>query len=270
VYASHDGGVRFEPASEGLAVRHVRALAMAPDGRLIAGTEPAALFSRAPGEPWCEATEVAALRERHAWWLPYSPEAGCVRDLTFQASRAYAAVEVGGVLRSDDGGRSWGLAPGSDGRPAFERPPAGRVYPDVHSVAVHPSSSERVYAATADGLYASDDGGARWERRGEGCYARGLWLDPEDPDRLLLGAADDVRRKQGRIERSRDGGRTRSRDAGAEGPWPTAMVERFAVLPGGLAAIRNDGQLLELPAGAERWIPVPLDGRRVRDACGLA
>ena len=69
-------------------------------------------------------------------------------------------MEVGGVLRSDDGGESWQLAGGSSGDPSLDDPslgeaPAPQVYPDVHSIAVHPSSPDLVYAPTGAGFYAS-------------------------------------------------------------------------------------------------------------------
>ena len=86
-------------------------------------------MSRDGARTWQEATEVARLRDRHNWYLPYSPAAGCVRGFAFHGDRLFAAVEVGGVLRSDDGGAHWDLAPGSDGMPRFGRPATGHVSP---------------------------------------------------------------------------------------------------------------------------------------------
>jgi photosystem II stability/assembly factor-like uncharacterized protein len=178
----------------------------------------------------------------------------------------YAAVEVGGLLRSDDGGRRWRLAGGSDGVPTFGEPASGTIHPDVHAVHVHPSSADHVLAATAGGLFVSTDGGDRWERQTPVCYTRDLWVDPADPDHIVLGVATRVGDKQGRIERTRDGGRTWARDAGAEGPWPAAMVERFAVTADALVAVRSDGRVLEQRAdGPWRDVDGIADG--VRAAC---
>ena len=54
-------------------------------------------------------------------------KAGCkvaILDLQEERGKALAA-EVGGVLRSDDKGETWQLAPGSPGRLVY-RPPAGQ------------------------------------------------------------------------------------------------------------------------------------------------
>ena len=126
IFRSDDDGRSWREASTSLSQRHVRWLAYHPDisDLEFAGTEPASIFtSRDGGNSWQECAEVAKLRAQHRWFLPYSPEAGCLRGFAFHGSRAYAAVEVGGVLRSDDGGASWQLAEGSDGNPDLDGPP---------------------------------------------------------------------------------------------------------------------------------------------------
>jgi photosystem II stability/assembly factor-like uncharacterized protein len=257
VYRSDDGGKTFAEASDGLAVRHVRWLAYHPDVSdfELVGTEPAGIFVSHDGAgSWRECAEVAALRDKHGWWLPYSPEAGCVRGFAFHDKRAYAAVEVGGVLRSDDGGGSWRLADGSSGNPVFEMPPEREVFSDVHWVAAHPASPELVYAATAEGLYRSTDGGATWTASHAGSYCRAVWVDPGDPDHLVLSPADSVARKNGRIEESRDGGKSWERASeGLDLPWPDRMVERFLQIGDELFAVTNDGRAYVEPAGTWQW-----------------
>jgi photosystem II stability/assembly factor-like uncharacterized protein len=195
---------------------------------------------------------VAQLRDKHGWWLPYSPEDGCVRGFTVhETGRAYASAEVGGVLRSDDGGRTWDLAPGSGPDPRNFQPPAPLVHPDVHSIGVHPSSADLVTAPTGGGLYRSHDGGAAWTLLYP-CYCRAVWVDPADAARIVLGPADGVSRG-GRIEASRDGGRT-WQTAGAPGaPWPRHMVERFLQVGEELLALLSNGALLAAPLETLAW-----------------
>ncbi len=247
VFRSEDGGETWHEASTGLAIRHVRWLGYHPDVSDLefVGTEPAGIFVSQDGAAsWRECCEVGRLRDEHAWFLPYSPEAGCVRGVAFHGDRAYAAVEVGGVLRSDNAGESWRLAGGSPGEPTFDIPPAPLVFADVHWVAAHPASSDFVFAATAEGLYLSVDGGDRWTVTHAGSYCRAVWVDPADPDHIVLGPADSVARKNGRIEESRNGGQSwEPASEGLDLPWPDRMVEHFAQLGDTLFAVTNDGCL---------------------------
>jgi photosystem II stability/assembly factor-like uncharacterized protein len=88
----------------------------------------------------------------------------------------YLDIHVGGIVRTRDGGRTWEAV--NNG-----------LEEDVHQVATHPSKPERVYAATADGFYLSEDEGATWQRRNEGVtnlYCRGIAVHPKNPDIILV------------------------------------------------------------------------------------
>ena len=255
VFRSDDRGQTWREASAGLTLPHVRWLAYHPEvsDREFAGTEPAGIFvSHDGGANWRECPEVSALRAKHRWSLPYSPEAGCVRGFAFHGTRGYAAVEVGGVLRSDDGGETWRLAEGSDGNPDLDGPPEPFVYPDVHSIAIHPSSPDMVFAPTGGGFYGSTDGGRTWAYLYD-CYCRAVWLDPADPDHLVLGPADGVD-SNGRIEVTHDGGQTwQPASNGLSVPWRRGMVERFTQVGEELLAVLANGQLLAAPLATLEW-----------------
>jgi photosystem II stability/assembly factor-like uncharacterized protein len=265
VFRSDDEGVNWVEASQDLSHRHIRWLAYHPDisDLEFVGSEPAAIFfSRNGGNSWQECGEVAGLRDQHRWFLPYSPEAGCVRGFAFHGERGYAAVEVGGVLRSDDNGRNWQLAEGSDGNPNLAGPPAPFIYPDVHSIYVHPSSPDLVDAPTGGGFYRSVDGGKTWELLYD-CYCRSVWTDPSDPAHLILGPADHVN-SGGRIEESRDGGRTwNMASAGLNVPWRRHMVERFTQIGSELFAVLSNGEVLSTQFPAVEWSQIFQDVKSV-------
>lgn len=256
VQRSDDGGKSWRSVNKGLHISHVRWLAYHPDVSDLefAGTEPAGIFvSRDGAESWQDKPEVGRLRDEHEWFLPYSPEAGCVRGFAFQGGRIYAAVEVGGLLASDDQGRNWQLVPGSDGVPRFGRPQSDFIHPDVHSVAIHPTAAEMVYAPTGGGFYLSEDNGRTWELRYDNCYCRAVWVDPEDPQHLVLGPASSVSRN-GRIEETHDAGRTWSTiQQGTDAPWSHHMVERFHQIGDHLFAVLSNGHLLVSEIGRWRW-----------------
>ncbi|MGZ9236099.1 MAG: WD40/YVTN/BNR-like repeat-containing protein, partial [Anaerolineales bacterium] len=221
IFRSDDAGQTWKEAGDGLTDRHVRWMVFHPDvsNLVLAGTEPANIFrSQDNGDSWRACPEVAQLRDQFRWSLPYSPEAGCVRGFAFHGSRVYAAVEVGGVLISEDTGETWRLAEGSDGKPNLAGPPEPFVYPDVHSLEVHPASRDFVYAPTGGGFYRSNDGGKTWKLFYD-CYCRAVWVDPQNPEHIILGPADGVDRN-GRIEESRDGGQSWSpASSGLQVPW---------------------------------------------------
>jgi photosystem II stability/assembly factor-like uncharacterized protein len=265
VFRSDDLGHTWQAASAGLTHRHVRWMAFRPeisDFELV-GTEPAAIFiSRDGAETWRECPEVGQLRDQRRWSMPYSPEAGCVRGFAFHGQRAYAAVEVGGALRSDDGGLTWRMA----SEVGYREP---LVNPDVHSIATHPSSPDLVFAPTAGGFYRSADGGASWARRYV-CYCRAAWIDPDDPDHIIFGPADSVDRN-GRIEETHDGGRTWAvASSGLAVPWRRYMVERFVQVGEELLAILSKGELLAASLATLEWRRILPENAGVAAATAMA
>ncbi|MBN1261160.1 MAG: hypothetical protein JXB35_10815 [Anaerolineae bacterium] len=254
LFHSGDLGRSWRPAGEGVTIQHARWLAYHPDigGRAFLGTEPAAIFvTTDEAQTWRICPEVAELRDEHSWYLPYSPEAGCVRGFAAHGDRVYAAVEQGGLLRSDDQGATWQPVIGSLPDPRAARP-EGFIHPDVHSVLVRSSSPDRVLASTGGGLYFSMDGGAVWEQLYD-CYCRAAWMDPQDINHIIFGPADSVDEK-GRIERTLDGGKTWSATAiGIQVPWPKHMVERLVQIGPELIAVLSNGHLLSALSNILAW-----------------
>lgn len=258
VLRSDDLGLSWKQASAGLDERLVRWMAYHPDitDFELAGTEPAGIYiSRDGARSWRVCSEVTRMRAAYNWSLPYSPRAGCVRGFAISGSRAYAAVEDGAVLVSDDGGEKWTLAKGSRGRPDHH-PDSGFIHSDVHSIAVHPNSLERVYAPTGGGLYTSRDGGRTWSLIYGHCYCRAVWLDPTLDGHLLLGPADGVD-YNGRIEESLDDGQNwQAASSGLSVPWRNTMVERFTIIDPELLAILSNGEVWAARQPKFEWQPI--------------
>jgi hypothetical protein len=169
-----------------------------------------------------------------------------VRSLTATADGAalLANVHVGGIVRSEDGGRSW--------HPTIE------VDADVHEVRGHPSVGAVVMAAAAVGLCVSRDGGRAWDVVVDGLhatYARAVAFDGDD---VLVSASDGPFTRRSAIYRGLAGGRLhRERDGLPE--WLEGNVDtRCLAASTGRAALADGSGSVWVkaqPVGGEtgRW-----------------
>jgi photosystem II stability/assembly factor-like uncharacterized protein len=182
VWRSADGGATWEDCR--LPVPEVFSVAVsAADGAVYAGCEPSMLFrSRDGGGSWEELTALRSIPSAPAWSFPPRPWTSHVRWIApspHDALLLLVGIELGGVMRSDDGGLSW-----DDHRPGAQR--------DAHALAWHPRDAGRAYEAAGGGAAWSFDAGASWRPADEGRdrhYAWALAVDPDDPDRWYVSAS---------------------------------------------------------------------------------
>src|SRR5919198_708211 len=191
VYAGRGEGGGRRPADAGgswvdcaLPEPGVFSLAVsAADGAVYAGTEPSRLFrSDDRGESWRELEALLELPSRPRWSFPPRPWTSHVRWIApspHDADLLLVGIELGGLMRSTDGGRTW-----QDHRPGAQR--------DVHSLAWHPRVEGRAYEAGGGGAAWSRDRGETWSPADEGRDRHYTWsvaVDPEDPDVWYLSAS---------------------------------------------------------------------------------
>jgi hypothetical protein len=157
----------------------------APGGLLI-GTEGAHLTRVTPdGLARLEGFERTDGRD--GWYTPWggAPE---TRSITRTEDNVIlVSVHVGGIPRSDDGGRTW--APTID------------IEADVHQVRAAVDRAELVVAAAAVGFCRSDDGGVSWRVIAEGLhatYCRALALTG---DTVFISASEGPRGRRSAIYR---------------------------------------------------------------------
>ena len=264
---SSDGGISWREVNQGLSHLHLRSVAFHPENPSFAyaGTEPAAIFiSKDGGNSWQECMEVASLRDKNQWYLPYSPESGCIRGFAFSNGRGYAAVEVGGMLISDNFGKSWQLPQERNNL----HPEKGEIHADVHRVLIHPKSPNNVIAPTGGGFFVSKDQGLTWGKIHQ-AYCRSVWVDPDDLGRMILGPASGPDRN-GRIETTSDGGSTwEDFNAGLETPWARTMVEHFTPIDDELFAVLSNGRLIQAPIAGTEWKTVLPETKKVRAVAAL-
>ncbi|CAM5628161.1 hypothetical protein MAUB1S_10725 [Mycolicibacterium aubagnense] len=116
--------------------------------------------------------------------------------------RIYASVEIGGLLMSEDAGRSW--------RQAIDGLYVAEDAVDLHSVLV--DTVGKVTVATRVGAFQSHDHGRHWHKlaipslREKGSYCRVLGFGPNDT--LYVGSGNDFDGDLGSLFRSKDGGKS--------------------------------------------------------------
>jgi photosystem II stability/assembly factor-like uncharacterized protein len=179
----------------------------------------------------------------------------------------YAALEVGGVLRSLDGGESWedmsadlvGLA----GRPHLK----SRIQSDTdnegmldgHAVCVSAAAPGTVFLAVRMGLFRSADRGAGWQDMEIGrfsplTYARDVRVSPQDPHVLYACLSPAARSEDGSLYRSGDLGGTWTRlDRGIKAESTMMAVALHHRDPGQVHCVSRTGQVFSTEDGGRAW-----------------
>jgi hypothetical protein len=288
IFRSADGGRTWQPS--GIGDREVWDVTAAPGDpeTLYAVTEPAGVFlSRDAGASW---TEVAAFRRAPGfgeWCVPVNPpRPGRARSIVIDRAnpdRWCVGVEVGGVVLTEDGGRSWTFTlPGGN--------------PDLHNIVAKPDEPGVLFASTGfgridrsepmekriAGMFRSDDHGKTWRFQWAGMtppYTRPLCIDPRPPHAVTVGSsptafssAKDAGGARAMLFQSTDGGE-RWRSLGDADHSPSAaQIHAVAVDPdtaGGVLVGTDTGELWRVRPDAP-WTRVAAGLPQVQSILPLA
>jgi photosystem II stability/assembly factor-like uncharacterized protein len=256
VFESEDGGATWRDAQ--LPAADVFSVAYSPaDGAAYAGCEPSALWVRRDGA-WEELSTLRELPSAPTWSFPPRPWTSHVRWIApspHDAKLTLAGIELGGLMRTSDGGETW-----QDHRPGAER--------DVHSLAWHPTEPGRAYEAAGGGSAWSRDNGESWEPADSGRdrhYTWALAVDPGDPDCWFVSAAPGPFHAHG--SRPAEAGLYRWR---GDGPWEEldlglerqleTMPYALAANDDGLVTALRDGRLFASDDQGDSWRPLEAGG----------
>lgn len=192
LFISDDRGKTLRRVGEGIHHKRVLSLATSMDDSnqtiVWAGTEPSDLFrSDDGGESWTHFPELPKLPSHPTWSFPPRPHTHHVRSIQVDphhSQRIFAGIELGGVMRSLDGGETW------------EDRKEGSQY-DCHTLRMNPKAKNRIYEAAGGGFAESIDGGKTWSTLNAGLgdytYLVDIESDPGDPDVLIASAAKSAR-----------------------------------------------------------------------------
>ncbi len=162
-----DYGATWTPVGlDGQIVRSLAISALQP-GTIYAGTKPAHLYvSHDYGASWAE---LPAFRRMKRWWW-FTPAdkniAAYVMDIVLSPTDPnlmIAGIELGGVLRSGDGGATW------------EGHMQGAVL-DCHDLAFHPTDGNWVYEGSGGGASFSRDAGKTWSQPDSMSFMGKVWM----------------------------------------------------------------------------------------------
>jgi photosystem II stability/assembly factor-like uncharacterized protein len=261
LYATADGGETWRAAWHGIADRRVTSVTVSRSHReagvsvVYAGTEPSNLYRSEDGATsWQLLPELRGVPSEPRWSFPPRPWTHHVSTIALHPSdpdSLAVGIELGGVIRSSDGGRTW-----IDHNP--------QAHSDAHQLFTHPLAPERLYEVAGQGIAVSPDRGESWRRLDGGLdrhYAWATAADPADPDlwyasvsRSPYAAHGDGDGQARLVRSSRDG--WSAIDTWGDEPALRRMPYALATLPeqpGRLVVALRGGSMLLTDDAGEAW-----------------
>ncbi|MDD9904737.1 MAG: YCF48-related protein [Rhodospirillaceae bacterium] len=272
VFRSDDGGESWADMQVPADGRPIYSMLVHPDApdTIYAGSDPAAIFkSEDGGRSW----------RRLATVQPEGAITGCfpVRVLKMaidpsDTDHIYAALEVGGVIRSLDGGESWEDISGGLLELSHEPHLRNCILSDdltegmmdLHALTVSAEQPGTLWIANRMGLFVSEDRGDSWREFGIGRfsdlqYGRDLMVSPHDPKVFVAALSDSSRGVAGSVYRSDDTGANWQRidhDISIDSTLMTVTVSRRD--PSRIFCGARAGQIFGTEDGGKNWVSLPL------------
>ena len=273
VFRSNDRGENWEALEDAGAGKEVWSLIIHPDNPdvIFAGYEPCSISRSQDGGATWEMMDTSQVVYPHITTY-MQPTGKRVIGMAIDPSNTkemYAAIEVGGLLASRDGGESWVSV--------IDGPYIKNNTLDLHQVQVSGAAPGTVHIATQTAMFRSRDKGVRWEHVQVeemfpgGSYCRDLLVAPNDPKTIYLaagaggGAAPPDTVQEGALFRSRDVGETWDRlDLGETVPGRMMQIAIDSAAPDHIYCAAYSGEVYSSSDGGSSWTRSNLPGESSR------
>lgn len=195
----------------------------------------------------------------------------------------YAALEVNGCIRTDDGGETWvncsedlvrlSSQPNLKSKILTDSFAEGML--DGHAIAISSADPDKVILAVRMGLFESTDKGKTWQDMEVGrfsptTYGRDIRVSPADPNVLYSALSVAAASKDGGVYRSTDKGQTWNRFDKVQVHGTVMSIALNRNDPNSVfVGARYDGEIYGTEDGGHTWESVNLPGT-VKDIYCLA
>jgi photosystem II stability/assembly factor-like uncharacterized protein len=272
IYRSTDGGATFRRTNFPDAGVQVWSFLADPADprRLLAGGSPVSIFrSDDAGASWTRCAE-PKLPDRGK--APFAVRVMRLARHPRRPEEIYAALEIGGVMRSTDGGESFtdcsenliGLSvaePRLRSKIVSDTEAEGML--DGHAICTSAADPDGVILAVRMGLFRSADQGKTWEdlrvdRFSPFTYGRDVKVSPQNPSTLYACLSVAASSKNGALYRSQDIGRTWQRFDKVQPHGTLMSVSLHHSDPDQVYIAARYGEVFGTQDGGESWQATPL------------
>jgi len=222
IYCSTDRGATFKRANFPDSGVQIWSFLPDPDDprRMLAGGSPIGIYrSNDAGDSW---TRLATPKLPDRGKAPFAARVMRFARHPNRPNEIYAALEIGGLMRSADGGETWADSSDNLIRMSVEEPRLrSKIVSDTeaegmldgHAICMSAADPDGVILAVRMGLFRSGDRGKSWEdlrvdRFSPFTYGRDIKVSPQDPSTLYACLSVAASSKDGALYRSRDIGKT--------------------------------------------------------------
>jgi photosystem II stability/assembly factor-like uncharacterized protein len=271
VYRSTDRGKTFQRTNFPGSVQIWSFLVDSHDRKLIyAGGSPISLYrSEDIGETWRKLPD-PGMPDRAV--MPFACRVMRMAQHPSKPGTIFAALEVNGVMRTEDGGESWSDCSTDLIRLAQQPHLKSKIVSDTfnegmldgHAIAISPTDPDKVILAVRMGLFETGDGGRTWQdmelgRFSPTTYGRDIRISPQDGNTFYAALSVAAASKDGAVYRSTDKGTTWKRFDKVQVHGTIMSVALHHTDPDQVyIGARYDGEIYGTDDGGTTWGSLPL------------